>query len=399
MVNMKIQDFPILIVGGGIGGMCAALALSRIGRRVHVFDQAAQFKEIGAGIQIAPNAFRVFDALGIAEPITRAAAFPDDLIVMDSVSGEEVTRVPLGPAFRARFGHPYGLIHRADLHAVLLEACQKSPLVELSTSEQMLDFEDHGDRVSVGMRGGALYDGEALIGADGLWSTVRARVVGDGKPRVSGHIAYRAVMPASQVPQANRRNAMTIWAGPKTHLVHYPLRRSELFNLVAVFHSDRYEEGWNSHGDLDELNRRFDGTRPEVRGMLKKIDSWRMWVLCDRDPIKDWSKGRVTLLGDAAHPMLQYLAQGASMAMEDAVCLAEKIEAADGDCEKAFVAYQQARYLRTARVQLTTRVFGEVLHASGATRDLRNAYLSARTPEQTYESLAWLYDGARMMRG
>ncbi|HTT40980.1 MAG TPA: 3-hydroxybenzoate 6-monooxygenase [Burkholderiales bacterium] len=392
MSDRTDQALPILIAGGGIGGICAALALARIGLRVHVLEQAAQFKEIGAGIQIAPNAFHVFHALGITEAITRAAAFPEALIVMDSVSGDEVTRIPVGPEFRARFGYPYGLIHRADLHAILVGACRRSPLVTLSASRQVREFEDRGDRVTVHLESGEALDGAALIGADGLWSTVRTTVVGDGKPRVSGHIAYRAVMPASEVPAANRRNAMIIWAGPKTHLVHYPLRRGELFNLVAVFDSNRYEEGWDSYGDLGELNERFEGTRPEVQGMLAKIDSWRMWVLCDREPIKEWSRGRTTLLGDAAHPMLQYLAQGACMAMEDAVCLAAKLEAAGGDCERAFRDYQQARYLRTARVQLTARLYGEVLHASGATRDLRNAYLSARTPEQAYESMAWLYD-------
>jgi 2-polyprenyl-6-methoxyphenol hydroxylase-like FAD-dependent oxidoreductase len=396
MSAMNSQDLPILIVGGGIGGVCAALALSRTGRRVHVLEQASQFKEIGAGIQLAPNAFHVFHALGVTEAITQHAAFPDDLIVMDSLSGEEVTRIPVGPEFRARFGYPYGLIHRGDLHSILLDACRKSPLVTLSPSRQVLDFEDHGDHVRVRMDGGEVLTGAALVGADGLWSTVRTLLLGDGKPRVSGHIAYRAVMPAGEVPQANRRNAMIIWAGPKTHLVHYPLRRGDLFNLVAVFHSDRYEEGWDTYGAVDELNERFAGTRHEVQAMLGKIDSWRMWVLCDREPIKEWSKGRVTLLGDAAHPMLQYLAQGASMAMEDALCLADKLQAADGDCEKAFQEYQQARYLRTARVQLTARLYGQVLHASGATRDLRNAYLSTRTPEKAYEDMSWLYDVREM---
>ncbi len=396
MSGTNSHDLPILIVGGGIGGVSAALALSKRGRRVRVLEQTPEFKEIGAGIQLGPNAFHVFDALGITESINAIAAFPDDLVVMDSLSGEEVTRIPVGVEFRARFGHPYGLIHRADLHSVLLGACRESPLVTLSASQKLVSFEDHGDRVSVRVAGGEVHEGAALIGADGLWSTVRAELVGDGNPRVSGHIAYRAVIPTSDVPHANRRNAMVIWVGPKTHLVHYPLRRGELFNLVAVFHSDRYEEGWDTYGDPDELNDRFKGTRPEVRAMLEKIDSWRMWVLCDREPIKDWSKGRTTLLGDAAHPMLQYLAQGACMAMEDAVCIAGKLETAGGDYRSAFLDYQQARYLRTARVQLTARLYGQVYHASGATRDLRNAFLKAQTTEQTYESLAWLYDARRI---
>jgi salicylate hydroxylase len=243
MANMKTRDLPILIVGGGIGGLCAALALSKMGRRVHVFEQAARFGEIGAGIQLAPNAFHALHVLGIAQAIIGAATFPDALIVMDSLSGEEIVRVSVGREFRARFAYPYGLIHRADLHAVLLEACRKSPLIAMSPSEQVLDFEDLGDRVTVRMRSGAAHEGRGLIGADGLWSTVRGAVVGDGEPRVSGHVAYRATVPAREVPEANRRNAMMIWAGPKTHLVHYPLRGGELFNLVAVFHSVHREEG------------------------------------------------------------------------------------------------------------------------------------------------------------
>jgi len=392
MAGARSQDLPILVVGGGIGGLAAALALAQVERRVRVLEQAQAFREIGAGIQLGPNAFQVFDVLGVTDAVAAAAAFPDDLLVMDSLSGEELIRIPLGPSFHQRFGHRYGLIHRADLHSVLLEACRRSPLIDLHVSQKVTEIEESGERVHVPTQSGEVHEGVALIGADGLWSTVRASVVGDGNPRVAGHIAYRAVMPASEVPEANRRNAMTIWVGPKTHLVHYPLRRGELFNLVAVFHSDRYAEGWDTYGDPDELHERFRGVRPEVQGMLDKIESWRMWVLCDREPIKDWSKGRITLLGDAAHPMLQYLAQGAVMAMEDAVCLARKVQAAGEDYPAAFLDYQQTRYLRTARVQLTARLYGEVYHAGGATRDLRNAFLKARSVEDSYEGFAWLYD-------
>ena len=211
---------------------------------------------------------------------------------------------------------------------------------------------------------GKEYRGAALIGADGLWSTIREIVVGDGKPRVAGHITYRAVLPTSEMPEKFRWKDMVLWAGEKVHLVHYPLRTGELFNLVAVFHSDRYEEGWDSFGDPAELHQRFAKTCEPVRTLLNKIESWRMWVLCDRPPIKDWSKGRITLLGDAAHPMLQYLAQGANMSIEDGVCLANKVVETNGDYAAAFLAYQQARYLRTGRVQITARVYGEFFHAS-----------------------------------
>lgn len=385
---------PVIIVGGGIAGVAAALAFSRKGRRVLLLEQADSFGEIGAGIQLGPNAFKRFDALGLTEAIERVAVFPDNLIMRDALSGEEITRVPLGASFRSRFNGPYAVIHRADLHAVLVDAARRqSHMIALETSKKMTGFTDHGSHVSVATADGMTYSGSALIGADGLWSSLRERIVGDGKPRVSGHIAYRAVLPIEQVPPDLRSASVILWAGPKTHLVHYPLRRGELFNLVAVFHSDRYEEGWNTAGDPAELHERFRGQRQEVLTLLAKIDEWRMWVLCDREPVKEWSKGRVTLIGDAAHPMLQYLAQGAGMALEDAVCLADEAEKVGDDYERAFLAFQNARYLRTGRVQVTARIYGEVYHAAGVTRELRNIELASRSTAQAGEGMAWLYDG------
>jgi len=195
------------------------------------------------------------------------------------------------------------------------------------------------------------------------------------------------------VPEDLWRPDVVLWAGPRTHFVHYPLRRGELYNLVAVFHSDRYEEGWNEVGSADLLWQHFKGQRPEVLRMLERIETWRMWVLCDREPVKNWSKGRVTLLGDAAHPMLQYLAQGACMATEDAVVLAEKAAATPNDLPAAFKAYEQERYLRTGRVQIMARVYGDFYHARGVTAELRDLALAGRTPQQSYEGIAWLYDG------
>ena len=391
---MAGKNLPILVVGGGIGGLAAALALSKKGRAVQVLEQAAVFGEIGAGIQLGSNVFKMFAYLGLTEAINRAAVFPDNLIMRDALSGEELIRVPGGSeAFRARFKYPYGVTHRADIHGAFLEACQKSPLVTLFASQKVVGYEDKGDRVAVSTAGGASFEGEMLIGADGLWSTVRALLVGDGKPRVSGHIAYRAVIPTSKVPAHLQQNDVVLWAGPKTHLVHYPLRRGEVYNLVVVFHSSRYEEGWDTYGDPEELHQRFKGERPEVLEFLAMVNAWKMWVLCDREPIKGWSKGRIVLLGDAAHPMLQYLAQGACMATEDAVVLANKLEASKGDHASAFAAYEQDRYLRTARVQLTARFYGEIYHATDVRRDLRNSLLKATSPEAAINGPAWLYGG------
>ncbi len=388
-----VSDQPILIVGGGIGGLAAALALSRQGRATHVIEQSDTFGEIGAGIQIAPNVFKMFAALGLTPAINEVAVFPDALVMMDALSGKQITRIPLDGPFRARFAYPYGVIYRPDLHRVFLDACQAAPLVELSTGQKILGYEVEDGQVSVATQSGKTLTGAALIGADGLWSKIRQQMVGDGPPRVSGHIAYRAVLPTAQVPRTSRNNDVTLWAGPKTHLVHYPLRRGEIFNLVAVFHSDRYEEGWDVFGEPAELAQHFDGQHASVQAMLEQIDSWRMWVLCDRDPIKHWSRGPVTLLGDAAHPMLQYLAQGACMAIEDAVCLAGKVTGHGRDIAGAFQAYQQDRYLRTGRVQLTARFYGDVYHAAGVTAELRDMTLGNRAPAQAYQGMAWLYEG------
>jgi 3-hydroxybenzoate 6-monooxygenase len=389
MANWKKQQ--VLIVGGGIGGLAAALALARKGISSQVIEQAAEIKEIGAGIQLGPNVFRMFDALGLTAPVSALAAFPASLIMMDSITGEEVTRIPLGDAFREKFRQPYALIHRADLHQVLLDACKNSNLVRLDAGQKVVKVDETADGVVARTASGKAYNGAALIGADGLWSTIRQMLVGDGKPNVAGHITYRAVLPASEMPEKFRWTDMVLWAGEKVHLVHYPLRTGELFNLVATFHSDRYEEGWDSFGDPAELHERFAKTCEPVRTLLNKIDSWRMWVLCDRPPIKEWSRSRITLLGDAAHPMLQYLAQGAGMSIEDAVCLADQVARANGDYPAAFRAYQQARYLRTGRVQIMARVYGEFYHASGVAKELRNMMLGSRTPEDAMAGMEWLY--------
>ncbi len=389
-----MSDRPILIAGGGIGGFAAALALSRRGRSVHLLEQFSEFSEVGAGIQLGPNVFKMFDVLGITEAINDFAVFPQALIMKDALNGERIVSVPVGSqAFRDRYGFPYGVIYRPDLHNVLIDACRNDPNVEFSVDQTVTGFEDLGDRVRVSIADGRSHDGAALIGADGLWSVVRAQLVGDGKPRVSGHIAYRAVLPTADVPSHIRQDNVVLWAGPKTHLVHYPLHRGEIFNFVAVVHGDRYEEGWDAYGDPEELRQRFDGEHPDVLALLDRIESWRLWVPCDREPIRDWSRGRVTLLGDAAHPMLQYLAQGACMAIEDAVCLATRLTANDDDFVTSFQEYQTLRYLRTARVQLTARLFGDIYHAAGATADLRNTMLGAIDPTKPGEGMAWLYEG------
>ena len=381
---------PVLVIGGGIGGLGTALALSRKGIPVHVIEQAPEFKEIGAGIQLGPNVFRMFEYLSLTEEMNKWAVFPLGLEMRDAITGETFAELAVDHGFYEKYRAPYAVIHRADMLNVIYEACKRSSLIRLTPSQKVVGFEETPSGVTARTESGETFSGAALIGCDGLWSTVRRFVVGDGKPVVSGHIAYRAVVPTQEWPKEYRINRMILWAGEKTHLVHYPLRRGELFNLVAVFHSDRYEDGWDTYGDPDELHARFGEKCEPVRTLLKKVNAWKMWVLCDRPPIKEWSKGKVTLLGDAAHPMLQYLAQGANMALEDAVCLAEQAAALGGDYAAAFKRYQEIRYLRTARVQLMARVFGEIYHASGVNRELRNQVIGEWTAQGGVD-MSWLY--------
>ena len=384
---------PYIVAGGGIGGLVTAYALARQGFPVRVLEQSPEFREVGAGIQLGPNIFRALERIALKDAVLADAHIPTGMEMRDALTGKLITKMPLGDTALKRFKQPYAVTHRADIHGVFLRACQGSNLVTLENSRHVEGYEDHGDHISVTLAGGERVEGRALIGCDGMWSQIRERIVGDGKPRVSGHIAYRAVLKRAEVPSDLWRPDVVLWAGPRTHFVHYPLRRGELYNLVAVFHSDHYEEGWNAEGSKELLWKHFAGQRPEVLRMLERIETWRMWVLCDREPVKTWTKGRVALLGDAAHPMLQYLAQGACMATEDAVVLAEALAASPQDIPGALHAYQQARYLRTARVQVMARVYGEFYHARGPTAELRDQMLSSRSVEDSYNGMAWLYEG------
>ena len=271
---MAKTDLPILVAGGGIGGLAAALALTQKGFSVQVLERAADFHEIGAGIQLGPNVFRMFEILGVGEQMSHWAVFPDNLIMRDALDGAEITRIPTGEPLRKHFGYPYAVIHRTDLHKVLIDAVKRSPLATLTTSCKLASYEDRGDRVVVQSEAGQTFEGAALIGADGLWSAVRNQLVGDGKPRVSGHIAYRGVIPLAEVPEHLRENNVVLWAGPKTHLVHYPLHRGEVYNLVVVFHSSRYEEGWDTYGDPDGIARALRG--PASQGARVPVDGERV---------------------------------------------------------------------------------------------------------------------------
>jgi 2-polyprenyl-6-methoxyphenol hydroxylase-like FAD-dependent oxidoreductase len=385
---------PIIIAGGGIGGLAAALGLARKGFASIVLERAAELGEIGAGIQIGPNAFHCFDALGVGDEARAKAVYIDSLRLMDAVQGEMIAEIPLQEAFRQRFGNPYAVVHRADLHGVLLDACRASQLIELRTRHAVIGYQQDGSSVEVECDNHEMIAGNSLIGADGLNSNIRQQLVGDGAARVSGHTTYRSVIPTEQMPQDLRWNAATLWAGPKCHIVHYPLKGWKLFNLVVTYHNDVTEAVAGKPVSKEEVYRGFEHISTRARQIIEIGDNWKLWVLCDRDPILGWVDERVALLGDAAHPMLQYFAQGACMALEDAVCLAHMFERHSDNIETALDSYQRQRRVRTARVQLDSRLIGDyIYHPDGAAAEVRNHVMSRLSPDEWYNKLEWLYGG------
>jgi 3-hydroxybenzoate 6-monooxygenase len=380
----------VLVVGGGIGGMAAALALSQHGFVVDLFEQSAAIGEIGAGLQLGPNAFAAMDALGVGARARRRAVFTDELVMMDAIDGGEIARVPVGEAFRKRFHNPYAVIHRADIHRSIHEEVQLAPRIRVHTSSRIVRVDVDADRVQLADATGGTHDGAAVVGCDGVHSIVRERLIGDGH-RVSGHVVYRAVVPSADMPDDLRWNAAAIWVGPNCHLVHYPLRGGEQYNIVVTFHSRQQEEWGVREGSRDEVMSYFTEICARPRQLLDKPTSWKRWSTADRDPVARWGEGRATLLGDAAHPMLQYLAQGACIALEDAVTLREAIRACDHDLTAAFQLYESKRVVRGARLIIAAREMGRIYHAKGIERLVRNSLWVGRTPERFYDALEWLY--------
>lgn len=394
------SKLPVLIAGGGIGGLASAVGLARKGVRSLVLERAATLGEIGAGIQLGPNAFHAFDYLGVGDAARKMAVYIDRLRLMDAMTGEDIADVPLDGPFRERFKNPYAVVHRGDLHGVFLRACRESPLVELRTASEVVGYEQDGDTVEAVLRDGSRVKGSALIGADGLYSKVRAKLVNDGAPRVTGHTTYRSVIPTGQMPEDLRWNAASLWAGPKCHIVHYPLSGWKMFNLVVTCHNDAPEPVAGKPVAAEEVMLGFAHVCARARRIIEHGTDWKLWVLCDRDPVLNWVDGRVALLGDAAHPTLQYMAQGACMAMEDAVCLSHEVEAASGSYPVAFEQYRMKRVHRTARIQIQSRLIGDhIYHPSGAHAALRNAIMRAMTPKDYYDSLQWLYGGSGLTDG
>jgi 2-polyprenyl-6-methoxyphenol hydroxylase-like FAD-dependent oxidoreductase len=387
------SKLPILVVGGGFGGLTAALALARHGQPVRVLEGAPAFGAIGYGIQFGPNVFHVFDRIGLREAVLAASDAPSALLMFDALNGKEVTRVPTGASLRDRFKYPYIIVHRVDLHNVLLDACRHNPLVTLEADAMVSGFVDHGDRITVTAEDGRSFEGRLLIGADGVRSRTRAQLLDDGDPLPNGYMGFRTIVPIENVPAGVQRDIVALWAGPGFHIVHYPLRHGTLFNIVAVFRRTANSERGDIAAYRSELEHVYRNAHPTVKALISMLDLKRRQAIGDRDPVRHWHKGRVVLLGDAAHPTLQSLAQGACMAIEDGLCLADCLADGKSDHQAAFSRFEKLRSVRTARVTLESRYIWDVYHAEGISREVYWQMLGERDEADTFQCLAWLYDG------
>jgi 2-polyprenyl-6-methoxyphenol hydroxylase-like FAD-dependent oxidoreductase len=388
---------PIIIVGGGLGGLTTALALARHGFTVRVLEGAPEFGAIGFGIQFGPNVFHALDRIGVSDAVLEKADAPPAVLMIDALNGKEVTRVATGlPEFRARFKYPYLIIHRIDLHNALLDACRRDPLITLVGDAMVTHFDESSGGVTVKTEDGRSFQGALLVGADGIRSRTRAQMFADGDPLPNGFMAFRTIVPMGDITADVQRNVVALWGGPGFHIIHYPLRHGTLFNIVAVFRRSAHSERGDVEAYRAELEQAYRNAHPTMKALLAMLDLHRRQAIGDRDPIRHWHKGRVVLLGDAAHPTLQSLAQGACMAIEDGVCLADCIADADGDYEAAFRRYESARSLRTARVTVESRYMWDVYHADGIAREVYWQMLGERSEADTFQCLSWLYDGFRL---
>ena len=385
----------VLIAGGGIGGLAAALAVSRAGWDVRLLERASTFSEIGAGLQLGPNVVKVLQAWGLADALEAIAARPERLQVRSAISGHLLAEMSL-QSMQSRYGAPYLTAHRADLHALLLRAVQKTT-TRLDLGQPLVTFQQTPQAVTVRRAEGLPIESDVLIGADGLWSHVRTQLLGDGPPRSTGHLAYRALVSQTDLPEKIRTQNISVWLGPKMHVVHYPVRRGEWLNVVAIVHGEVAAEAdsWDHAANAAELSARLADACQPLRHMIEAMQGWRLWALHDRAPMQgahQQALGRVALLGDAAHPMLPYLAQGAGMAIEDAAELGHVLRLAldpTFDVPTLLRRYALNRWQRNAKVQARALRNGGIFHAEGLLQKARDA--SLKLLGERLLDMPWLY--------
>jgi salicylate hydroxylase len=381
----------VLIAGGGIGGLAAAIALGRRGIETEILERSRFTEETGAGIQLGSNATRELAALGVLDAIEPHAFRPEAIVIYDGISGRRLSSVLLGTQAEQRYGAPYLTLHRADLHAGLRAVAESLAPAVLRPGFEVIAIDAQGGDVVARAVDGSEAKGTSLIGADGLWSTVRPLIMPKVGLRFTGATAWRARLPHGSLSSPFDAPVVGLWLGPGTHIVHYPVRGGEELNIVAVTEGGAERQGWNQTGGAETLLASFTRWTKDSKSLLERAEGWRSWSLSRLSPLRSWSAGRIALLGDAAHPVLPFLAQGAALAIEDAVTLAACIAEQPGDPPQAFLCYENLRRPRVARVQRLSRRFGWLYHLRGPMRLARNLILERRSEERALQRLDWLY--------
>lgn len=382
----------ILIAGAGIAGLAAAIALARTGRTVTVLEKRLEPSEEGAGIQIGPNGTRILQQFGVAPHLLDKVATPQAILVMDGVSGRELTRLPLGHDIEARHGAPYWVIHRADLHTALRKRAAALPAITLRLGAEVVTVTTTGRCVTARLADGEEVPGTTLLAADGIWSQLRANVMGSPGLRFTGKCAFRCVLPASELPSGISRTDTTIWLRPAAHIVHYPIRAGRELAVVAIFDDRELGETWAGDVPAQTIASRAAGFPLPLRDLLVRPAVWRQWSLYRPSAAIRWIRDRVALIGDAAHPPLPFLAQGAVMALEDAAVLAALLDGATGEeFPSRLAGYEWMRRQRTSRVMEASERNGQAYHLGGLMRSARNALLIATPPQLLMRRYDWLY--------
>jgi 2-polyprenyl-6-methoxyphenol hydroxylase-like FAD-dependent oxidoreductase len=400
MTTALTAQHPVVVVGGGIGGVAMALALGRQGHRVQLLEQADQIGAIGYGVQMGPNVMPMLDFLGVGQAAREAAYLPKEIMLYDYLTGQTLSHIPLQtPEFAQRYqSQPYIAIHRVDMHELLLKACQPHANISLNQSTTVTGYSQTEDGVTLETAQGPSIQAAAVVACDGLRSRLRAQMHPSDVPRESGYVAHRSLIPMSQAPaHVQQRQSVTMWAGPGLHVIYYPLRNASLLNIVLVVRLPQHVSSTQDDGYPAYLADLLSQAQPEAQQVARLVNLDRRWAIADREPMRGWHDGRVCLLGDAAHATLQSLAQGAGMAIEDVVCLSQLMSTHGPDVAAAFKAFERARFLRTARVQWVSRHMWEDYHCGGVQAQVRSDIFSHRDVDDHYRCLDWLWTPQAMV--